>query len=676
MTIDSPTPSKTENRISQPDASWTGRPALAKLLRALIALAPVVVATAVTWVVAAIVPRPEGVGPTLGWFAGLVILSVAVLAGVERLARMLLPLTLLLRLTLVFPDEAPSRFALALRTSSTKELERTVQQVRERGLGDTDAEAAENLLVLVAALSEHDRLTRGHSERVRAYTELIAEEMDLPDDDRSKLRWAGLLHDVGKLYVPEEILNKPGRLTDEEFDVVKKHPEWGAQLVRPLAGWLGPWIEAVGQHHERWDGNGYPQGLAGTDIALAARIVSVADVFDVITSVRSYKLASTAVAARAEIARHSGTQFDPTVVRAFLNVGIGRLRRTMWPLTFLAQIPHLAPLIAGPAVGPTISGAVAASAVLAGSTGAALFDEPPLDNGPEGLAFAEDGGTVIDLDDPTTTILLVGPDGGVAGTATTTAEPEPAPSSTTPPSSTSTVGSTAAPTTPPPAPATTTTPPPTTPPPPTPATTTTGPTCSLAGVTGDRDPATGNCRFVGANLRSADLSGLDLRGFDFTDADLRDTDISGTDLRGAVLVDANLERSDLRGSDLRGADLTDAKLKKANLTGAGLAGADLHHVNIEEANLSGADLSSADLRDTNLRRANLSGAVLTGADLTDANLENANLEGVALANADLSKVELRNAVLTGATGTPISVSGTKFHDTVCPNGIESNDPCW
>ena len=244
---------------------------------------------------------------------------------------------------------------MALRTSSTKELERTVTEVKARGLGDSESEAAENLLVLVAALSTHDRLTRGHSERVRAYSELIGEELQLSYDDRSKLRWAGLLHDVGKLYVPEEILNKPGRLTDEEFDIIKKHPEWGASLVAPLADWLGPWADAVGQHHERWDGKGYPHGLAGTDISLAARIVSVADVFDVITSVRSYKGASSLADARAEISRCAGTQFDPSVVRAFLNIGIGRVRRTMWPLTFLAQIPQLVGVVTAPVAGQAVS---------------------------------------------------------------------------------------------------------------------------------------------------------------------------------------------------------------------------------------------------------------------------------------------------------------------------------
>ncbi len=360
---------------------------MARLLRVGIAMAPVVLAVVATYVAAALLPEPNGPAATAMWFGSLLVLSVVVMAAVERLARLLLPLTLLLRLTLVFPDQAPNRFALALRTSSTKELERTVAEVKERGLGSSEAEAAENLLVLVAALSDHDRMTRGHSERVRAYSELIGEELQLSEADRSRLRWAGLLHDVGKLYVPEEILNKPGRLTEAEFDIIKKHPEWGAELVAPLADWLGPWADAVGQHHERWDGKGYPNGLAGAEIALAARIVSVADVFDVITSVRSYKGATSATEARIEISKCAGTQFDPAVVRAFLNVGIGRVRRTMWPLTFLAQIPQLVGVLTAPVAAPALSATLAAAAVTTGAVASPAIDATLRREEPAALAL-------------------------------------------------------------------------------------------------------------------------------------------------------------------------------------------------------------------------------------------------------------------------------------------------
>ena len=195
------------------------------------------------------------------------------------------------------------------------------------------------MLDLVAALSIHDRTTRGHSERVRAYSRMIGEEMGLSDIELDRLQWAGLLHDVGKLLIPAAILNKPGTLTAEEYEEVCLHPEYGRGMVTPLIPWLGDSARAVWEHHERWDGHGYPAGLAGHDIALAARIVAVADVFDVMTSARSYKTPVSAADARTELARCAGGQFDETIVRAFLNISIGRLRLLIGPLSWLSQTP-------------------------------------------------------------------------------------------------------------------------------------------------------------------------------------------------------------------------------------------------------------------------------------------------------------------------------------------------
>jgi HD-GYP domain-containing protein (c-di-GMP phosphodiesterase class II) len=118
---------------------------------------------------------------------------------------------------------------------------------------------------------------------------MIGEELHLKPEDVDALNWAALVHDVGKLKVRAEILNKDGTPTDEEWVVLRQHAEFGEELVAPLQGWLGEWADAVGQHHERWDGLGYPRNLSGDEISLAARIVAVADVFDVITSARSYK---------------------------------------------------------------------------------------------------------------------------------------------------------------------------------------------------------------------------------------------------------------------------------------------------------------------------------------------------------------------------------------------------
>ncbi|MCA9506779.1 MAG: HD domain-containing protein, partial [Myxococcales bacterium] len=164
-------------------------------------------------------------------------------------------------------------------------------------------------------------------ERVRAFAELIATETGFTGDELNRLRWAAVLHDVGKLTIPTEILNKAGRLDRDEFEIVKTHPMAGRTLVAPLLAWLGPAANAVWEHHERYDGRGYPQGLSGAGISLAARIVSVADSYDVMTSARSYKVPMAPEKARAELAACAGEQFDPAVVRAFLALTLGRRSR-------------------------------------------------------------------------------------------------------------------------------------------------------------------------------------------------------------------------------------------------------------------------------------------------------------------------------------------------------------
>ncbi len=138
-------------------------------------------------------------------------------------------------------------------------------------------------------------------------------------------------------------------------------------MVEPLRGWLGDAIDAVSQHHERWDGRGYPYRLTGEEITLAARIIAVADVFDVITAKRSYKEALPPEFARKEIARCAGTQFDPAVVRAFLSISLGRLKWAGGPIAWLAQLPVLASIPMIPATMPSLGAAAAATAVTAAS---------------------------------------------------------------------------------------------------------------------------------------------------------------------------------------------------------------------------------------------------------------------------------------------------------------------
>ncbi len=348
-----------------------------------------------------IVPRADNFALGIArWFL-IAAVSTVVLVGVDKLARRLLPLATLFGLTLAFPDQAPSRFRMALRNGSTAQLRKRITQARSGKPTDTPAEAAERVLELVIALNSHDRLTRGHSERVRAYTQMIGEEMGLTPIELDRMRWSGLLHDIGKLRISSSILNKPGKLTDAEFDEIKRHPEYGRELVAPLIGWLGESARAVWEHHERWDGRGYPYGLAGTDISLAGRIVSVADTYDVITSVRSYKKAISPDEARAELTRCAGTQFDPAVVRAFMNLSLGRLRLAMGPLSWLAQVPLFPQALTTTAATGTAGAATAFVGAAAASMGLGLAGDPivPKDRVPvASAAAAEEPFDYIDID--------------------------------------------------------------------------------------------------------------------------------------------------------------------------------------------------------------------------------------------------------------------------------------
>lgn len=323
-------------------------------------MVPIVVSAGVSvWFVRAFIDGRGTPGLLLRWGCSFAI-SLVVLRVTDLAARRLLPLAVLWKLSLAFPSEAPSRWRLARQSGNVKELEAIAARAREEGFVDEPSRAAEHILTLVAAEEAHDRGTRGHSERVRVYSDLIAEQLKLDDDDRNKLRWAALLHDVGKLMVPAETLNKPDKLDDDEWDLVKRHPEQGMRFIEPLRHWLGEWALAVEQHHERYDGHGYPFGLSGWRISRAARIVAVADSYEVMTARRAYRRPVRASEARAELVRCSGTQFDPAMVRAFLQVSLGRLRLISGPLAWAAQVPFLRGIesIASGAGAATTGGAI------------------------------------------------------------------------------------------------------------------------------------------------------------------------------------------------------------------------------------------------------------------------------------------------------------------------------
>ncbi|MEU4495054.1 HD domain-containing protein [Streptomyces sp. NBC_00210] len=170
---------------------------------------------------------------------------------------------------------------------------------------------------LVQAVDIKDEYTRGHSERVGRASVLIARELSMDEGRLEVLRFAGILHDVGKLGVPTRVLRKDGPLTPQERRVIELHPEYGHEMVRGI-GFLGEARAAILHHHERMDGSGYPYGLVGRQIPEFARVVAVADAFDAMTSTRSYRRARPVAAALEELKRCAGTQFDPRMVRALV----------------------------------------------------------------------------------------------------------------------------------------------------------------------------------------------------------------------------------------------------------------------------------------------------------------------------------------------------------------------
>jgi putative nucleotidyltransferase with HDIG domain len=177
----------------------------------------------------------------------------------------------------------------------------------------------QSLLGLANALEAKDQYTRGHSERVSALSRRLAAALGLAPAVVDVVAQAGLLHDIGKIGVPEAILRKPGPLSPQEWTVMRAHPVIGAQIVAPFE-FFERASRVIRHHHERWDGSGYPDGLIGEDIPLEARIVAVADVFDALTSGRSYRPALGFDAACALLKQDAGHTLDGSVVAALLGV--------------------------------------------------------------------------------------------------------------------------------------------------------------------------------------------------------------------------------------------------------------------------------------------------------------------------------------------------------------------
>ncbi|WHY68000.1 HD-GYP domain-containing protein [Neobacillus sp. SuZ13] len=173
---------------------------------------------------------------------------------------------------------------------------------------------------VIATLELKDPYTRGHSERVARYASILAKEIGkFSNEEQKSFYYACLLHDIGKVHIPDSILMKPGKLTEEEFEIIKSHPSVGAEAVQNVHG-IKDSLSVIRSHHERWDGKGYPDQLAGEEIPLLARVTSIADAFDAMTSSRSYRAAMPLEEAYKRILEGKGSQFDPSLVENFIKV--------------------------------------------------------------------------------------------------------------------------------------------------------------------------------------------------------------------------------------------------------------------------------------------------------------------------------------------------------------------
>ena len=172
---------------------------------------------------------------------------------------------------------------------------------------------------IASALDAKDPYTHGHSMRVTLYSIILAKELNTPEDQLELIETAGLLHDIGKIAIPESILCKAGKLTDDEFKIMKTHPINSEKLLSSIKK-LHDICPGVKYHHEKWNGKGYPEGLAGENIPFAARVIAIADTYDAMTSTRSYRKALSHEVAIEEIEKCAGTQFDPNLAKKFIEI--------------------------------------------------------------------------------------------------------------------------------------------------------------------------------------------------------------------------------------------------------------------------------------------------------------------------------------------------------------------
>jgi HD-GYP domain-containing protein (c-di-GMP phosphodiesterase class II) len=233
--------------------------------------------------------------------------------------------------------------------SSTREIRELVESYNRAAVAVRNAH--ENLQLayvefvgsLANALDARDRYTSGHSSRVSQLSSATAAAMGLSTDDVERIRTGALLHDIGKIGIADSVLQKPGRLTNEEFEIVKQHPVIGRRILAGVRG-LAPYLGAVELHHENWNGTGYPKGQSGEETPLDARIIHVSDAYDAMTTNRSYRRGMTHEQAIDELVRYAGSQFDPQVVELFTKLPRHIVTGQTLPLEEGAQLVEFDPV--------------------------------------------------------------------------------------------------------------------------------------------------------------------------------------------------------------------------------------------------------------------------------------------------------------------------------------------
>ena len=216
------------------------------------------------------------------------------------------------------------RFELRARLLGITRLNRYQKLIQERAkLREANAQLLNAYEATIEGLSHaldlRDRETEGHSRRVTELTIQLAQAMNIGETEITHYRRGALLHDMGKIGIPDSILHKPDTLTEEEWTIMRKHPQLAYEMLSPIE-YLRPALDIPYSHHEKWDGSGYPRGLKGEEIPMSARLFAIADVWDALTSDRPYRVAWNETEALAYIREQSGRHFDPTVVELFFNV--------------------------------------------------------------------------------------------------------------------------------------------------------------------------------------------------------------------------------------------------------------------------------------------------------------------------------------------------------------------